>query len=135
MFLIEDVLRWDAGKILCAAVSHRSPSNPLRSHGQLHVVFGSEYAAQAMALHWGLLSGKPCSQGYLAALYQSRFFADRLDTARGPLLVEAECLVNEGTGGVYKFRICAEGKPLLDGRIAVVIEMNIPAVDDHANVD
>jgi predicted hotdog family 3-hydroxylacyl-ACP dehydratase len=56
MCLLDRLESWDNESIVCVAVSHRDPGNPLRSHECLPAVGGVEYAAQAMALHGSLLA-------------------------------------------------------------------------------
>ena len=58
MCLLESVESWDASRIVCRAVSHRAPDNPLRRAGCLPALCGVEYGLQAMAAH-GTLAGRP----------------------------------------------------------------------------
>ena len=53
------VLALGRGAIHCLAVDHRDPAHPLRSRGGLLAGAAIEYAAQAMALHGGLLARPP----------------------------------------------------------------------------
>ena len=56
MCLLDTVRDWNASIIQCTASSHRRADNPLRNDAQLGIAAGIEYAAQAMALHGGLLA-------------------------------------------------------------------------------
>ena len=56
MCLLDEVLAWNEQRIVCSAVSHTSPENPLRLAGRLGSANGVEYAAQAMAVHGALLA-------------------------------------------------------------------------------
>ena len=55
MCLLDTVERWDDTSITCTTASHRDATNPLRRDNQLEAICGLEYAAQAMAVHVGIL--------------------------------------------------------------------------------
>lgn len=123
MCLLDAVLSWDEGAILCRTASHRLPDNPLRSGGRLAGVCGVEYAAQAMALHGGLTGGgsRP-SAGYLASVRDLACHVGRLDDIADDLTIGAERLLGEGNRVIYAFTVRAGGLDLLTGRAAVVID-------------
>ena len=56
MCLLDSMQSASETDIMCSAVSHQSPDNPLRSHGRLGAAVAVEYAAQAMALHGSILN-------------------------------------------------------------------------------
>ncbi len=56
MCLLEEVVAWDTSRICCRTSSHRNPQHPLRDATGLPVASGIEYAAQAIAVHGGLLA-------------------------------------------------------------------------------
>ena len=122
MCLLEEVLEWDESAIACRAVSHRDPANPLRAAGALPAVAGIEYAAQAVAVHGGLVkhSNKP-GIGYLAALRDIICSVERLDTAPGDLVVRATQVAAESGRLLYDFRVESGGSELLKGRLSVVL--------------
>ncbi len=124
MCLLDRALAWDAERILCEADGHASPENPLRRDGMLPAVCGLEFALQAMALH-GALTGeggpRPQPAGVVGALRDVRLDAERLDTVLGPLRVEAEALLAEARGFVYRFEVSGEGRRLLSGQATVVL--------------
>src|SRR4051794_13876660 len=66
MCVLDRLLRWNETELVCSASSHRDPANPLRSATGLLAPVLIEYAAQAMALHGGLLSppGADATPGY-----------------------------------------------------------------------
>ncbi|RYY52915.1 MAG: hydroxymyristoyl-ACP dehydratase, partial [Comamonadaceae bacterium] len=82
MCLLERLESWDTESIHCSTTTHLLPDNPLRTAGGLMAPNAVEYAAQAMALHGGLLAveGEPPSAGFLASARNVRFGAQRLDT-------------------------------------------------------
>ena len=121
MCLLEAVVAWDADSITCRATSHRDPANPLRSAGGLSAIVGVEYAAQAVAVHWGLLHPSAPSEGYLASLRDVECFAERLDSQAGELSVHAAQVAAESGRLLYDFRIEAGGRELLKGRLSVVL--------------
>ncbi|MBL8451515.1 MAG: hotdog family protein [Zoogloea sp.] len=124
MSLLDTVLEWDATHIRCTAVSHRQADNPLRSAGHLGVAAGIEYAAQAMAVHGGLLAAQaaPPRQGYLASVRQVQFHVPRLDDLPGDLQIAAERLSGDATQVLYRFTLSSGGTPVLDGRAAVILD-------------
>lgn len=122
MSLLDEVVAWDANAITCRASSHRDPANPLRSAAGLSAIIGVEYAAQAVAVHGGLL--KPAEKprtGYLASLREVTCSAERLDAEAGDLEIRATRVAAESGRLLYDFRIEAGGRELLSGRLSVVL--------------
>ena len=56
MCLLDAVLDWSPTSIACRAISHADPANPLRADGRLGAEAGIEYAAQAMAARFSVVS-------------------------------------------------------------------------------
>jgi predicted hotdog family 3-hydroxylacyl-ACP dehydratase len=121
MCLLEEVLSWDENTIACRAVTHRDPSNPLRRQGELGAIIGVEYAAQAVAIHGGLLNQETSKGGYLASLRDVVCSVARLDSEREDLVVSATRLAAESGRLLYDFRVEAGGRELLRGRLSVVL--------------
>lgn len=124
MCLLDRVLEWDAGHIRCEATSHRAGDNPLRSNGCLHAACGIEYAAQAMAVHGALCNadgGRPRA-GFLASVRSVELAVDRLDGIAGSLAIAAERLGGDGSSVLYGFLVSSEGRRLLAGRAAVILD-------------
>jgi len=124
MCLLDEVIEWDARRIVCRAVSHRDPANPMRVAGILPAACGIEYGAQAMAVHGALLDarGTPLGRGFLASVRAVRLRAARLDDVEGPLNVTAERLSGEDAHVLYAFSISCNAGELLGGRAAVVLD-------------
>lgn len=123
MCLLDSVEYWDEKRIVCHSGSHLRADNPLRSNDRLTAIHGVEYAAQAMAVHGGLLArqkGETSPGGFLAALRSVALHVDRLDTIDTPLHIEAEELMRNGGNFIYQFQVQADGKPLLEGRLTVI---------------
>lgn len=126
MCLLHAVAHSDERSIVCSALSHRSPDNPLRRAGVLPALAGIEYAAQALAAHCALLAagadGAPAQgQGLLAGVREVALHVARLDDIDAPLTVRAERLVANGSRLLYGFSIEAGQRQLLSGRVAVVL--------------
>ncbi|AOW12896.1 3-hydroxylacyl-ACP dehydratase [Hydrogenophaga crassostreae] len=124
MCLLNAVLEWDESRIVCEALSHTLPDNPLRAEGRLGAASGVEYAAQAMAVHGGLLApegGEP-TQGYLTSVRGLNLHTTRLDDVTGPLRVTAERLSGDARLILYQFQIHHGDRCLLDGRASVVLD-------------
>ncbi|HEX5802892.1 MAG TPA: hotdog family protein [Azospira sp.] len=124
MCLLDAVLDWSPEAIRCRAGSHRAGDNPLRADGRLGAAAGIEYAAQAMAVHGALLAGSSDRprQGYLASVRGVDFYADRLDDLAGDLEIEAERLSGDGNNVLYQFAVRGDGRLLLAGRAAVILD-------------
>lgn len=124
MCLLERLISWSAEQIHCQATRHRDSDNPLRSNGRLGIAGGIEYAAQAMALHGGLLadgSGPP-RQGYLTSVRNVVPQVSRLDDLPGTLEVRAERLSGDDNTVLYQFTLEHAGQCLLSGRATVVLD-------------
>ena len=119
MCLLDEVLSWDANRIVCTSRSHLSEDNPLRSEGHLRAVCGVEYAAQAMALHGALLSAEPIADGYLVSIRNLKLNASYLDELDESLTVDATRLMGGAEGLVYEFTVSARSSTLLSGRVTV----------------
>ena len=123
MCLLDGVERWDRQHIVCHSLSHWDEANPLRSNGMLAAVHGVEYAAQAMAVHGGLLAreaGEANPAGFLAAVRDVQLKAERLDDQPGALRIEASELMRGGGSFMYEFSVSAAGQELLAGRLTVM---------------
>jgi predicted hotdog family 3-hydroxylacyl-ACP dehydratase len=124
MCLLERVVNWNQDAIACTASSHRDPANPLAQDGQLPILCGIEYAAQAMAVH-GALTGavdlRPRA-GYLASVRDVKTTRARLDDLAGDLTIEAQPVMGDGSQVIYSFSIAADGQTILSGRAAVILE-------------
>ena len=126
MCLLDGVLAWDRTRITCVASSHRTTDNPLAAHGRLDAVCGVEYAAQAMAVHGGLVgNGRRPAAGYLASLRDVVCSVDRLDLLEGDLLVTAELLIADAGRVIYSFKLTSDSGPVMSGRAAVVIDAGV----------
>jgi predicted hotdog family 3-hydroxylacyl-ACP dehydratase len=125
MCLLDTVEQWDDTSIMCTTASHRDATNPLRRDNQMEAICGLEYAAQAMAVHVGLLEqGKDrrLTVGFLGAAKNLILHATRLDDVKGDLTVQATRLVGEVGSFIYAFRVSVERQELLDGRASIFLK-------------
>ncbi len=125
MCLLDTVERWDDTTLVCTTASHRDAMNPLRRDNQLEAVCGLEYAAQAMAVHVGLLEqrkGRRLGMGYLGAVKNLTLQTTRLDDVKGDLTVQVTRLVGEVGSFIYTFRVSIERQELLDGRASIFLK-------------
>jgi predicted hotdog family 3-hydroxylacyl-ACP dehydratase len=129
MCLLERLESWDAEAIHCTTSTHLQPDNPLRTAGGLMAPNAIEYAAQAMALHGGLLmaEGEPPSAGFIASVRNVRFAVTRLDDVPGALQVRATRLSGDARQVLYEFSVTdVNGAALADGRAVVVLNTPLP---------
>lgn len=124
MCLLDGVLDWNAGAIVCRAGSHLHAGNPLRHAALLGPAAGIEYGLQAAALHGALRAGEaPQPPARLAALRNVWFHARRLDDPTlGELKVTARIEANSVAGMAYAFRLfAAHGGCILEGRCLIAL--------------
>ena len=126
MCLLDRVEQWDDTSLVCTTASHRDTANPLRRDNRLDAICGLEYAAQAMAVHVGLLeerkNARRLTVGYLGAVKNLMLRAIRLDDVKGDLTVQASRLVGESGSFIYAFRVSVEEQALLDGRASIFLK-------------
>ncbi|NJD06098.1 MAG: 3-hydroxylacyl-ACP dehydratase [Methylococcaceae bacterium] len=127
MCLIERVLNWDGQAIVCASAGHRDPAHPLRGDdGRLGCCIGLEYAAQAAAVHGGLLAeqaGVRPPAGYLAGTRALRLRRRWLDDLEDELIVRAERLLGSEQSLLYGFGVTCGGEPVCEGRLSVFFDL------------
>ncbi len=119
MNLLDSIASWDATSVRAVARNHRSPDHPLQRAGELPIVAGIEYGAQAAAAHGALASKGPSATGFLASVRSVVFHARRLDDVEGDLDVFAEHLGGGDAGVLYRFEISSAGHMLVEGRVTV----------------
>ncbi|MGI4777459.1 MAG: hydroxymyristoyl-ACP dehydratase [Janthinobacterium lividum] len=131
MCLLDRLESWDEIAIHCTTSSHALADNPLRTAGGLLAPNLIEYAAQAMALHGGLLApaGAAPSAGFLASARNVRMSVARFDDVPGDLQVHAQRLSGDANQVLYTFAVRdVDGTALAEGRAVVVL--NTPLASD-----
>ncbi|VWX63152.1 Predicted 3-hydroxylacyl-ACP dehydratase, HotDog domain [Burkholderiales bacterium 8X] len=124
MCLLDRLVAWDERDIHCTTSSHARADNPLRTASGLLAPNLIEYAAQAMALHGGLLApeGSEPSAGFLASARNVRLAIERLDDVQGALQVHATRVSGDATQILYEFAVRDDGRRVLaEGRAIVVL--------------
>jgi len=121
MCLLDKIENWDENEILCTAISHLNPNNPLKIKGKLHIIHGLEYAAQAMAVHGKLLNPKSARlPGLLAGTRDLKLSGNFLDNIKEPLRIHARSLVITNYGLGYSFSVSTNKKELLSGECTII---------------
>ena len=122
MCLLDSVRSWDTKSITCLASSRHDADHPLASDDRLDTVCGIEYAAQAMAVHGGLIAGRRSAAGYLASVRDVICHTARLDLSREDIEVTATLLAADTAGSIYTFVLRRGEITILEGRAAVVLD-------------
>ena len=127
MLLLDAVIEHDTDTIHCVARSHLATDNPLRIEGRLPAWCGIEYAAQAMAVHQGLCETKAGTprRGFLALIRDVVLGETDLDGLPGDLHIYAQKIIAESSRSLYQFQLSSQGKTLLSGRVAVVLQGSV----------
>jgi predicted hotdog family 3-hydroxylacyl-ACP dehydratase len=129
MVLLDEVIEWDDTRIVCRTRTHQDRGNPLYVKGELSSVCGIEFAAQAMAVHGGLLArhgADPASKpraGFLASVRNVQMEVQRLDDVDGALTIEAVREAGDDRNVLYRFEVRAGDAALVSGRAAVLLQM------------
>lgn len=137
MCLWEQVIAWDAQRIVLRSQTHRAVEHPLRSGGRLRALHLCEYGAQAMAVHGGLLaraggeavhgdlpdraSGTPARLGMLVALRGVQLHVADLQDLPDAIECEAEVLLQAEDSQQYSFRLVHRAQLLAEGRATVML--------------
>lgn len=132
MCLLDRLAQWDAQHIVCIASNHRDADHPLRTRSGLLSPCAIEYAAQAMALHGALIgqeAGTAASPGFLASARGVQLHVLRLDDlpladmpdTPDELRIEATRQSGDARQILYAFQVSHAGRPLAQGRAAVVL--------------
>jgi predicted hotdog family 3-hydroxylacyl-ACP dehydratase len=124
MCLLDEIVSWTQSGIRASTCSHHDEQNPLRHRGHLPGVCAVEYAAQAMAVH-GALAGinteRPRS-GYLVSARDVAWQGRHLDDFEGNLIIDAERLMGDARGAVYRFSIQHRARQVSSGTLMVVLD-------------
>ncbi len=125
MCLLDQLISWDSESVICLSHSHQSADNPLRDGDRLAGIHAIEYAAQAMAVHGGLLAretGEAIRPGFLASLRNVQVQVERLDLIESPLTISARQLFADAGNMLYQFEIHAQESLIAKGQAAVIAQ-------------
>jgi predicted hotdog family 3-hydroxylacyl-ACP dehydratase len=134
MSLLDRLLGWDELEIRCVATNQARPDHPLRTACGLLAATGIEYAAQAMALHGGLLAAaaaKAVPPGMLASARAVRLHRLRLDDLPGPLMLTARREAGDERRILYSFCLAHAGCAVVEGRAAVLLDAGLDQKPDR----
>ena len=123
MCLLDGIEYHDGQRIICSTMQHRSTSNPLRTSAGLSSLHAIEFAAQAVAVHGGLLATAQARPplGLLLSARDCRFGVRRIDDIEGPLVIEAAQAGNNDETLLYRFKVTAQDVLLAEGRVTVLL--------------
>ena len=125
MCLLDEVIEWNAERIVCSSAGHRAADHPLRANGRLGTVCGIELAAQTMAVHGALLAQASAQRpraGLLAAVRAVRMRVLRLDDIESSLFCEAVRVLGDRDTALYEFELRSSASSLMSGRATVVLD-------------
>ncbi len=125
MCLLDAIDEWSSEAITARASSHRHCANPLREDDGLPALAAIEYAAQAMAVHGGLLAraqGGHAQPGYLVSVRDVRFGAAYLDRIDADLEIRATRLAADAAGLLYSFSVSGAARSIATGRALVSLD-------------
>jgi predicted hotdog family 3-hydroxylacyl-ACP dehydratase len=123
MVLLDTIVDSDAETILARTESHRRTDNPLLRDGRLHAIAGSEYGAQAAAVHGPLQAGPEATArpGMIVSLRDLSWTRARLDDIDGPLEVRATRLMADTRQLAYAFTLAHAGTTLVEGEVGIIL--------------
>lgn len=124
MCLLDSVASWDDDRIHCRSLSHQlGDAHPLWHNGGIAPVHLIEYAAQAAAVHGGLLAsstGEGLQTGFLAGVRDIALPERSIDTFVGTLDVWAFREMSGPQGMIYQFVVKTADNTLSSGRLTVM---------------
>lgn len=121
MCLLDTAVDWDNDRIHCRSDSHRRADNPLHRRHQLAAVHLVEYAAQAAALHSGLMAaGGDSGGGMLAGLREIRLNVADAGAVEADLDIHAGAELRSAQGLIYGFSIYGGAAELAGGRLTII---------------
>ena len=121
MLMIDHVATFDEKAIHCVSERHRKADNPLRRQGRLSAHHAVEFAAQAAAIHGGLMSksgGAPLRA--LAAIRKAEFSRPWLDDLPGPLEIASTIVLSDAQAAVYGATLIHEGERIAAMRLTLM---------------
>lgn len=125
MLLIDGVTAWDEEHISCISDRHRDRDNPLFRNGQLAALHAIEFAAQAAAVHGGLMSGlinggRKAPLRALAAVRRAHLAMHRLDDLAGRMTIEARVAMLDAKAAIYQARLTSDDIEIASMRLTLM---------------
>jgi predicted hotdog family 3-hydroxylacyl-ACP dehydratase len=95
--------------------------NPLRQNGRITGLHAVEFAAQAAAVHGGLMNKDGTAPlRALVAIRKACFDRARLDDLPGPLTVEARVVLLDASAAIYQARLTHEDEEVAAMRLTLM---------------
>lgn len=128
MLMIDRVTAFDDRQIACVSERHQAVDNPLRRDGRLAAHHAIEFAAQAAAIHGGLLEkGRRAPLRALAAVRKAHFAQPWLDEIDGPLMIDATIIMLDATAAVYQASLNRDETEIASMRLTLMtIDAEMP---------
>ncbi len=124
MCLLEEVHTYTQDQICCRTSTHLSPDNPLKQNGMLSKMHLIEYAAQAIAIHGGILDRENTCKprlGYIAAVKSVEWFG--FDTTAKFLEVRGSVVLSDDNSKLYDLTVIhPDGTISCTARVLVALQ-------------
>lgn len=119
MCLLDAVAQWDDSGITCTCAGPTT-AHPLAREGVVPAIAAAEYAAQAAAVHGGLLESAVSPRaGLLAKLVEVELHRPGFPAGGGAVRVRADMLSRSAGACLYAFHVEGTHQPIASGRLMV----------------
>ncbi|MFL0809885.1 MAG: hypothetical protein K6L76_05670 [Agarilytica sp.] len=122
MSLLDEVEVWDDVSIKCLSKSHLREDNPIVSPELNHSSLLIEYAAQAAAVHAGLLNSNLGENrpAFVGAVKNVELKQEMIPRCDAPLEIEVKAELLNGSGAIYDFSVKSESSQIIIGKLVLV---------------
>ena len=121
MLMIDGVTAYDDRRIRCESARHRTADNPLRRNGRLSAHHAIEFAAQAAAVHGGLIDDdRKAPLRALAAVRKAKFSRSWLDDLPDRLEINADLVMVDRQAAVYQASLSHQGETIASMRLTLM---------------
>ena len=126
MCMIECVEHWEENAIVCTSANVQSNDNPLLEEKYLSSICLLEYAAQAAAIHAGLLQSgakRTLSEGhaaYVGGIKNIEVAMPQLTSEMKDVTIEANIELLTDNGAIYNFTAKSLDKLIVSGRLTLI---------------
>ncbi|MGI9492994.1 MAG: hypothetical protein ACR2QF_11410 [Geminicoccaceae bacterium] len=121
MLMIDGVTAYDDQRLCCVSLRHQAADNPLRRDGRLSAHHGIEFAAQAAAVHGGLIDqDNRAPLRALAAVRKASFSRPWLDDLADRLEINADLIMVDRQAAVYQASLSHQGEIIASMRLTLM---------------
>ncbi len=119
MSMLDEVLSWDETSLHCRTESHLRTGNPMLADGATRSILLVEFAAQAAAVHAGLLQSKlgEARPAYVGAMKNIEMPQHAVPHGGEPLDITIAAEFVSPDGAIYHFAIKCGVAPVISGRL------------------